>query len=348
MTPRTRTFLFGSSLVLAVGLCTGLVAYYNGGLPFRVKTVGPAEMAYLPADSAVVAYADVRAIMGSELAKKLRQILPTGEEKARMQAEIGVDLENDVDSVVVGLVGGEGPVERSAVALVRGRFNNALIESICVQHGATVEEYKGKRFISLTEGHPQMAESAGGLDPKAAHSTGALAFVEPMVLALGDSVAVRRAIDAAASGANVTNQGDLMKYVAELNNGSQAWVVGRFDAIAKMNVPAQVAAQLPPVQWLVASAHVDGGIDGYVRAETRDDESAKNLRDVVTGGLAVARLASGKDSRLDAMVNSVQVGGTGKTVSVSFAVPAEVLDIINGVAGLKNLTKPVEHNKPGK
>ena len=30
MTRRTRYFLFGSIVVLLVGLCTGLVAYYSG------------------------------------------------------------------------------------------------------------------------------------------------------------------------------------------------------------------------------------------------------------------------------------------------------------------------------
>ena len=33
MNQRTRSFLIGSAAVVLLGLGTGLVAYYNGGLP---------------------------------------------------------------------------------------------------------------------------------------------------------------------------------------------------------------------------------------------------------------------------------------------------------------------------
>ena len=57
--------------MLVVGLGGGLVAYlaYNrvAGLPAGV----PPEMRYVPADAAVVAFADVRAVMNSELRRAL-------------------------------------------------------------------------------------------------------------------------------------------------------------------------------------------------------------------------------------------------------------------------------------
>ena len=43
------------------------------------------------------------------------------------------------------------------------------------------------------------------------------------------------------------------------------------------------------------SGHVNGGLRGIVRAETRDDEAANNLRDVVRGFLALAKLQAGRD-----------------------------------------------------
>ena len=48
----------------------------------------------------------------------------------------------------------------------------------------------------------------------------------------------------------------------------------------------------------------------------------------------------GHDTRLDAVVNAVQVTGTGKDVAVSFTIPTEILDMINGVAGMRNLQQP--------
>ena len=61
MTAKTRYFLFGSVLVLVVGLSIGLVAYY-GGMPegLFAGQQGPEELKYVPADATVVAYANVR------------------------------------------------------------------------------------------------------------------------------------------------------------------------------------------------------------------------------------------------------------------------------------------------
>src|SRR4051812_45536774 len=102
MSQRTRYFLFGSVIVISVGLSIGLVAYYNGNLPLHGSSVGPAELAYLPADTNAVAFANVNEIMNSEFRQKLRQALPTGQEKDRLLAEIGLDIEHDIDRVVAG------------------------------------------------------------------------------------------------------------------------------------------------------------------------------------------------------------------------------------------------------
>ena len=65
---------------------------------------------------------------------------------------------------------------------------------------------------------------------------------------------------------------------------------------------------------------------GRLRAETRDDESANNLRQVIQGLLALGRMTN--DQKAIALLNSLQLSGSGKTVSLSFAVPSEVIDMI--------------------
>ena len=65
-----------------------------------------------------------------------------------------------------------------------------------------------------------------------------------------------------------------------------------------------------------------------IRAETRDDEAAKNLRDVVNGFMALAKLQADSKPEVQAMLQSLALGGTGRTVALSFTVPAEVFDII--------------------
>lgn len=320
MTQRTRYFLLGSSMVIIVGLATGLVAMYGGNLPMRATSVGPAELAYMPGATTAVAYANVHEVMNSEFRQKLRQAFPTGEEKDKIQAEIGVDIEHDIDTVVVGFVG--NPEDKNCVALVRGRFNTPQIEAVAVQHGATVADYNGKRMISMS-----------------GTESGAVAVLEPGLLALGNATSVKAAVDAAKSGQNVTKNTDVMKFVADLDGRNTAWAVGRVEGmgLADTGLPQQAKDQLSAVQWCVLSLHVDGGVNGVVRAIARDDQAAENLRDVVRGGLAAAHLMGGRDTRLDAVINAIQVTGTGKDVAVAFTVPTEILDMINGVAGIRKL-----------
>src|SRR3989442_914090 len=109
--------------------------------------------------------------------------------------------------------------------------------------------------------------------------------------------------------------------------------LGRFDALtAHARLPEAVSSQLPAITWFSASGNINGGIRGVVRAEARDDEAANNLRDVVRGFLALAKMSSGSRPELQLMMQSLELGGTGKTVSLSFTVPSEVFDLIGAFA----------------
>ena len=68
--------------ILAVGLGTGLVASYMG-LPVSVfsSAAGPDELQYVPADAAVVAYANVRDVMNSEFRQRFKDIEPTPDDR---------------------------------------------------------------------------------------------------------------------------------------------------------------------------------------------------------------------------------------------------------------------------
>src|SRR4051812_10460588 len=101
MTNRTRYFITASTLIMVAALCTGLVAYYSGGLPLMAsRAAANDDLAYVPADATVVAYANVRDIMSSEFRQKLRTVMPTGEGRNEFLEETGIDLERDVTSVV--------------------------------------------------------------------------------------------------------------------------------------------------------------------------------------------------------------------------------------------------------
>jgi hypothetical protein len=340
MTTRTRYFVITSLLVTGVGLGTGLVAYYVG-FPAGAfsRRGGPEELEYVPRDATVIAFANVQEVMTSELRQKLRHAVPMPEDgQQELQKQTGINIETDIDRVVACLspdsdsTNGHG----AGMVLARGRFDETRIESLMREHGAHVEDYKTKRLIVS--------------DMPAKPGMFAVAFVEPGLVALGSTKVVQTAIDLHQAGNNpqagiesVTGNDELMNLVRALDSGN-AWAVGRFDALtARAHLPENVASQIPAITWFSVSTHINGGIRGVLRADTRDEEAANNLRDVVRGFLALGKLSTGSRPELQAMMQSLELGGTGKTVALSFDVPAAVFDMIGAMVPKAELPKPPVH-----
>jgi len=337
MHKRTRYFMVGSAAIVVLGLCTGLVAFYNGGLSLTSTSRGPSEMAYLPADAAMVGFANVREVMTSEFRQKMIAVIPSGEERDEFQRQTGIDIEYDIDTVVAASTVVDP--DKHALVLVRGRFNDGQIEGVIRQQGGTMEQYNGVRMVVANPAN--MTPDGMPRDVVEKGESFALAFLETGLLAVGSETAVKAAIDAKASGNNATTNDELMTYINQIQTGQSAWAVGRFDAIkGSPDMPDQVKQHLPAVQWFSVSTRVNGGVTGTLRAEAADDASAENLRDVVRGGLAMGRLVSGNDPRVDMLINSLQMSGSGKTVSLSFAVSPEVIDALKGFAELADQSQP--------
>src|SRR5436190_8572188 len=328
MVNRTRYFVIASLLVLGVGLGTGLVAFYVGFPAGAFQRRGPEELQYVPRDASLVAYADVHEIMTSDLRQKLRKVIPLDSQDGQreFQDHTGINIETDIDRVVAcgRTDAGNSDLHGSGMVLARGRFDEVKIESLMREHGAHVEDYRGKRLIV----------SSGGMHPGGF----GVAFIEPGLAAVGSVTLVHTAIDLHQGGdnpqtgvASATGNEELMNLVHSLEAGN-AWAVGPFDALtARARLPQGVAERLPAITWFSASTRVDGGLTGVVRAETRDDDAANNLRDVVRGFLALAKMQAGPRPDVQAMIQSLELGGTGNTVALSFSVPSQLFDTIAAV-----------------
>ena len=329
MTKRTRLFMGFAVGVLVIGLGTGFISSYYG-LPALAQfgSDGPAELAYVPRDSRLVAFANVRDVMDSELRRKILELRPdrqqgtpdapdTPENRPSSPDDFleqaGIDIETDVDRIVASLGGASGAEEERPLVLARGRFDDDLIETLVRQRGGRVEDYRATRLLTHTHDD----------------HTVALAFVEPDLIAFGTAAAVRRAIDTkAGAAAGITANEEVMALVRDIDAGN-AWAVGRFDAISsRTRLPPEITSQLPAITWFAASGHVNGGVEGIIRAEARDETAAQDLREVIQGFLALARLQGGQHAQLRTLTESLQLGGTGRTVSISFAVPSEVIDAL--------------------
>jgi hypothetical protein len=330
-----------------VGVGTGLVAYY-AGFPMSAfgRKGGPEELQYAPHDPTVLAYVDVQKMMTSDLRRKVHEAVPMSENGQReFQDETGINIETDIDHIVAFVAPGPdnslpssiGPAGFSGggMVLARGVFDAVKIEALMREHGANIEDYKGKRLIVADHNRRTVEVHKDGTDDTrpavtmaTTHDTFALSFLEPGLAAVGHASQVRAAIDNQASGQNVTVNEDMMNRVRSLDGGT-AWAVGRFDVIQKQaNLPANLTNQLPPITWFSISSHVNGGIRGVISAEARDEDSANNLRDVVRGFMALAKLQIGSKPEFQTMMRSFELGGSDKSVVLSFSIPSEVFDII--------------------
>ena len=314
MAKRTRVFLLVAAGVLVAGLATGFVAWSMGVPVFAALGSNvPEELAYVPDTAHLVAYADVRAVMSSQFRSTLQQFQRDNPSNADgLEARTGINLERDIDRVVAAMAARAGDVRTDrALVIARGRFNEVRIEGLMRDQGAQVEQYRGKRLVFIKDDTHDAA----------------LAFVETGLVLFGDGTAVRRAIDTKAGGATgITENKEFMGLVGDVDEAT-AWTVAKFDALAgRTALPAEIATQLPPINWLAASGRVDGDVHGMLRADARDDESAKNLRDVVRGFIALAKIQGSRQPELKGMFESVELGGEGKTVSLSFDLTPGMLD----------------------
>jgi hypothetical protein len=316
MSKRTRLFVLIAAAVLIVGLGTGLLASY---LDIQTLTIvgstGPDELSYVPDDSRMLAFANVRDVMDSELRRQFADATGNRPDPSRdFEARTGINVERDVDTVVASISGSDDDTQEMSrfLVLARGRFDQVRIRGLMMEQGGEVEQYKGKELLTADHDNQQLA----------------LAFVESDLVAFGAAPAVRRAIDTK-SGANpdITSNKEVMDIVRDIDAGN-AWAVGRFDDLARTGrLPGNLAGQLPPITWFAATGHINGGVEGVLRAEASNEQAANDLKDVLRGFMALARLQTGRgqNAGLAAMLNSLQLGGSGTTVSLAFTVPSEVI-----------------------
>ena len=325
MSNKTRYFVAVTGAILVIGLGTGMVASYMG-LPVSVFTsaAGPEEFEYVPADAAVVAYANVRDVMNSELRKRFQEMEPSQDHKNEFEEKTGLNFEEDIDTVVAAVMAKGNLADQpndAFLILARGRFEAARLESLALEHGATVADYQGKRMITFHE--EQRSTPDEGM---------AVGFVEADLLAFGSVTSVKASIDARRENRNVVGNIEMMRLVSELD-GANAWAVGRFDAIANQSgLPTELAAQMPAITWFSAAGHINGGVSGVLKAEAKDESSATNLRDVLKGVLALAKMQAGNKPGMQQLADSLILSGEGKNVALSFTVPTEVFDVLEGFA----------------
>jgi hypothetical protein len=210
----------------------------------------------------------------------------------------------------------------SFLILARARYQASILEKLALDHGAVVSDYNGKRLITHQDGDAN--------DPTPDHM--AFGFLEADLVGFGSVETVKAAIDARASNRNIVSNNEMMKLVNEIDNAN-AWAVGKFDAIAsKAGIPPEIASAMPAISWFSAAGHINGGVSGTFKAEAKDEATAKNLRDLMGGFLAMAKMQAANKPGMQQLADSLVISGDGNTVALSFSIPSEMIDLLESMA----------------
>ena len=111
-----------------------------------------------------------------------------------------------------------------------------------------------------------------------------------------------------------------------------------------MNIPDELKAKHPRDQLVLRQGPDQRRYRGVVRAEARDEAAAQDLRQVIQGFVALGRMQVGPEHpEISDFIASLQLTGQGKTVSLGFAVPSEMIDVLGAVA---RGTGPAEGRRP--
>jgi hypothetical protein len=320
-----------SVLCRAIGISVAIVAL-GLGAPFvtSVAQFPPSEVAaqedlpelrLVPDDAAFVGFANLRAMLNSLLWQQIRRSLPVSpEHQGAFEAETGISFERDVDRVLIYAAPGVGGGRPDAgLALARGRFDAAKVEAVMRAHGASVEQYQAHRLmVANSPVGPEVA--AGSKEPIA------LSFIEPGLAAIGTRDLVQRAIDRRDGGRSLTGNDEIMNLLRSLRDGD-VWAIGRYEALGgEAQLPAAIAGQLPPISWMALSARFSSGIGGVLQVEVRDEQSADGLRDMVRRFIELGRMQAPSEPGVQALLQSLELRGAGRTVTLSFDAPADLLD----------------------
>ena len=197
-------------------------------------------------------------------------------------------------------------------------FHHGLLGALARERGGVSEDYAGHTVYSRTFGDDR-AEFA-------------MSFVEPEVIAIGSVDMVRQAIDLATSGDDwddVTTNNRLMTLTEQVHGKHHAWIIAAIDEASDLSfLPDAVEGSIPPLTGLAVGTRVHEGVSATVSLQARDEQASQDLRDVVQGFVALARMQSAERPELQGLVDAIQLSSVGTTVTLDFEVPADTLELM--------------------
>ena len=162
--------------------------------------------------------------------------------------------------------------------------------------------------------------------------------MENLVL-LGQSNAVKKAVEQVQLPASSPLRTDLMAAIQTIDVGNQIWGVGDFSVgdLSNLGVrgPAPALEMLKSLKSGTYQMHVDTGIQARAVGNFTDVESAKNIGDLVRGALAVAKMQIAQQQvDMVKLLDGIQVTNSGTTLTLRIDESGELLKKLKDLRSL--------------
>ncbi len=269
---------------------------------------------YLPVESQGVFFFDVHRAMQTDLANKMIKEDENYEEYLKFVETSGIDPEEDIFYVAVGLLSGG---QQEGAAVVNLRYDKDKVLAMIkekVEGEIATEDYNGITVYSA----------------EADDDEAFFAFLDSSNVVIGKSVSVRSCIDVMQKTKdNVFKNEALAGVLDRTDKGTIFWgamLVPKED-LAKA---AEGNPQLKPLQNMNALVlnfdHKNAMVIVKIKAEGDDPDANKQIADMLTGLKAMGAMMIPPDKpELNDLLNSVTVSHAADHIMIDVSIPDEVL-----------------------
>jgi hypothetical protein len=304
-----------------IGLALALLALAS--VP-AAAAASPGALALVPDDATTVGYVRVADLRSNPFQLRIFEEtdkMTSDGDAARFLAEAGLDLRNDVDSVVACTSAAAGARGRTLV-FFEGRYDPERIGAALVKRGAVPASSAGGDYYRLKEGN-------------ADREPGALAFLGTDLVAAGNESAVAAALARRASGAAGFSSGTgLGREFHRIDPASTAWVlldVQKSHAYRESGGgsgnASGVLAALKSVSFAAMQATVESDALTVKAIGLSDDEETRELLEDSLRGLTAAwrMAAQEKNPELVSAIRKFKVTRDGEGVTIAGTLPGDLI-----------------------
>ncbi|BDC50419.1 hypothetical protein F183_A27350 [Bryobacterales bacterium F-183] len=295
----------------------GLTVALTGAALSASAAVDPALSALIPADATMVSGVHVAQAKNSAFGRFVLSQMESDDAGFRkFITETGFDPRRDLTELVVATVSSGEKME--PVIVGRGVFTPTRIMDLARQHGAAITNYRGVDLAS--------------------HKEGAIAFVDASIAVMGNTSAVRAALDQRANSSKRLPE-SVTRKIAELSAANDAWFYSAASPadflgarIADPNLGGAMKEGL-----LQAVTGAAGGIkftDSNARvtgeAITRSDKDATALADVFRFLAQIVQSQGGNRAGgaqdMAELLSKMQLSTDANVMKISIAIPESLLE----------------------